>query len=526
MELAKAYNPKEAESTHYQRWERSGFFAPEINGDPSAEPFSIVIPPPNVTGSLHMGHALQHTLMDVLARWKRMQGRRTLFLPGTDHAGISTQLMVTRQLKKDEGKTPQQIGREAFTAKVWQWKERFGGTITNQMRREGLSVDWSRERFTMDESLSKAVREVFVRLYDEGFIYRGKRIVNWCPQDKTVISDLEVQDEKKHGKLYYLQYPVKDSDRKVTVATTRPETMLGDTAVAVNPSDERYRDLIGRTILLPLTGREIPVIADEYVDAEFGTGCVKITPAHDPNDYEVGLRHDLPQIDVMDPDATMNSNAGIEFKGLDRFAARQLVVEKFAELGLLEKEDDYEISLPLCERCKTVIEPMLSTQWFVRMDEMRGLAIELLNSKQLPRFVPQVPHEKTYANWLENLKDWTISRQLWWGHQIPAWYDGEGNVFVGRSAADAAKLAGTADLVQDEDVLDTWFSSALWAFSTLGWNGEGDRNRRSENFLSDLGSGHRARHYFSMGFADGHDRDEIYRRAPVSRRVCDGNGAR
>ena len=472
MELAKAYNPKEAESTHYQRWEAAGFFAPEINQDPDAKPFSIVIPPPNVTGSLHMGHALQHTLMDVLARWKRMQGYRTLFLPGTDHAGISTQLMVTRQLKKDEGKTPQQIGREAFTAKVWEWKEQFGGTITNQMRREGLSVDWSRERFTMDASLSRAVREVFVTLFEEGFIYRGKRIVNWCPNDKTVLSDLEVQDDKKQGKLVYLQYPIKGSDRKLTVATTRPETMLGDTAVAVNPDDERYRDLVGQTILLPLTDREIPIIADEYVDAEFGTGCVKITPAHDPNDYEVGIRHDLPQIEVMNLDATMNENAGVEFNGLDRFAARQLVIEKFAELGLLEKEDDYEVSLPVCERCKTIIEPMLSTQWFVRMDEMRDMALKLMRDEKSPHFVPEVPHEKIYTNWLENLKDWTISRQLWWGHQIPAWYDPDGNIFVARSSADAAKLAGTSDLVQEEDVLDTWFSSALWAFSTLGWTGE------------------------------------------------------
>jgi valyl-tRNA synthetase len=472
MELAKAYNPKEAESTHYQRWEAAGFFAPEINQDPDAKPFSIVIPPPNVTGSLHMGHALQHTLMDVLTRWKRMQGYRTLFLPGTDHAGISTQLMVTRQLKKDEGKTPQQIGREAFTAKVWEWKEQFGGTITNQMRREGLSVDWSRERFTMDASLSRAVREVFVTLFEEGFIYRGKRIVNWCPNDKTVLSDLEVQDDKKQGKLVYLQYPIKGSDRKLTVATTRPETMLGDSAVAVNPNDERYQDLVGQTILLPLTDREIPIIADEYVDAEFGTGCVKITPAHDPNDYEVGMRHDLPQIEVMNLDATMNENTGAEFNGLDRFAARQLVIEKFAELGLLEKEDDYEVSLPVCERCKTIIEPMLSTQWFVRMDEMRDMALKLMRDERSPHFVPEVPHEKIYTNWLENLKDWTISRQLWWGHQIPAWYDTEGNVFVARSSTDAAKLAGTSDLVQEEDVLDTWFSSALWAFSTLGWTGE------------------------------------------------------
>jgi valyl-tRNA synthetase len=472
MELAKAYDPKEAESTHYQRWEALGFFAPEINQDPAAKPFSIVIPPPNVTGSLHMGHALQHTLMDVLTRWKRMQGYRALFLPGTDHAGISTQLMVTRLLKKDEGKTPQQIGREAFTAKVWEWKERFGDTITNQMRREGLSVDWSRERFTMDPSLSRGVREVFVTLYEQGFIYRGKRIVNWCPSDKTVLSDLEVQDEKKQGKLVYLQYPMKGSDRKLTVATTRPETMLGDTAVAVNPSDERYKDLVGQMVELPLTGREIPIIADEYVDAEFGTGAVKITPAHDPNDYEVGQRHDLPQIEVMNPDATMSENAGKDFAGLDRFAARQLVIEKFAELGLLEKEDDYEISLPLCERCKTIIEPMLSTQWFVRMDEMRDMALELIRAEHSPQFVPEVPHEKIYTNWLENLRDWTISRQLWWGHQIPAWYDTEGNIFVARTASGAAELAGTSDLIQDEDVLDTWFSSALWAFSTLGWDGE------------------------------------------------------
>ena len=310
MELAKAYDPKQAEENHYKRWEDSGFFVPEINQDPTAEPYSIVIPPPNVTGSLHMGHALQHTLMDALTRWKRMLGYRTLFLVGVDHAGISTQLMVTRQLKKDEHKTPQDIGREAFTERVWEWKGKFGKEITRQIRREGLSVDWSRERFTMDESLSKAVREVFVRLFDEGWIYRGTRIVNWCPRDKTVLSDLEVKEEKaKDGKLYYLTYPIKDSDRTVTVATTRPETMLGDTAVAVNPGDERYADLVGKTIELPLTGREIPIIADDYVDAEFGTGAVKITPAHDPNDWEIGERHGLEKIVVMNDDATMSAAA-------------------------------------------------------------------------------------------------------------------------------------------------------------------------------------------------------------------------
>jgi valyl-tRNA synthetase len=458
MEIAKAYNPKEAEETHYKRWEERGYFAPEINENPDAVPYSIVIPPPNVTGNLHMGHALQHTLMDTLTRWKRMQGCRTLFVVGVDHAGISTQLMVTRQLKKDENKTPQDIGREAFVARVWDWKEKYGGEITRQVRREGLSVDWSRERFTMDESLSRAVREVFVRLYEEGWIYRGHRIVNWCPRDRTVLSDLEVKEETlRGGKLFYLQYPVKNSDRKITVATTRPETMLGDTAVAVNPDDERYKDLIGQTIELPLTGREIPVIADEYVDPEFGTGAVKITPAHDPNDYEIGLRHNLPQLNVMNKDATMNEAAGTEFNGLDRFAARERVVEKFEEAGLLEKVEDYEASLPTCERCKTVIEPLLSEQWFVKMDEMRDMALDLMRREGAPRFYPQVPYEKIYTSWLENLRDWTISRQLWWGHQIPAWYDEQGNVYVARTKEEAFEKAGTTDLVQDEDVLDTWF---------------------------------------------------------------------
>ncbi|MBC7798444.1 MAG: class I tRNA ligase family protein, partial [Pyrinomonadaceae bacterium] len=343
MEIAKAFEPKQAEEKHYQTWENAGCFAPEINENLDAEKFSIVIPPPNVTGSLHIGHALQHTIMDVLTRRKRMLGFKTLWLPGTDHAGISTQLQVKNQLWKEEKKTPQDIGREEFTKKVWAWKEKYGDTITNQMRREGLSVDWSRTRFTMDAELSKAVRAVFVQLYEEGWIYRGKRLVNWCPKDKTVLSDLEVGDDKrKDGKFVYLQYPVKDSDVKLTVATTRPETMLGDSAVAVNPQDERYQHLIGKMILLPLVNREIPIIADDYVDAEFGTGCVKITPAHDFNDYEVGLRHNLEQINVMNFDATMNENAGQDFVGLDRFKAREKVIERFEELGLLEKVDDYE----------------------------------------------------------------------------------------------------------------------------------------------------------------------------------------
>jgi valyl-tRNA synthetase len=467
MEIPKQYDPKEAERHHYERWERNGYFAPEINRDPKAPVFSIVIPPPNVTGSLHMGHALQHTLMDVMTRHKRMRGYRALWLPGMDHAGISTQLMVSRALKK-EGKSRHDLGREKFVERVWQWKHESGGQITVQMRREGASVDWSREKFTMDEDLSRVVREVFVRLYDEGMIYRGNRIVNWCPQDQTVLSDLEVEKLPQAGKLYYLQYPIKNSDRRVTVATTRPETMLGDTAVAVNPNDERYRDVVGQTVLLPLTNREIPIVADEYVDPEFGTGAVKITPAHDPNDYEMGLRHNLPQVVVIDSYAKMTADAGAEFAGLDRYKAREKVVEDFEALGLLEKVVDYEFSISKCERCKTVIEPLISTQWFMNMDQLRDLALDLMAREQKPRFVPET-YKKVYTDWLENLRDWTISRQLWWGHQIPAWYTPDGRVVVAQSEEEARHKAGTDELTQDPDVLDTWFSSALWPFSTLGW---------------------------------------------------------
>jgi valyl-tRNA synthetase len=474
MEIPKTYDPKQAEQHIYARWEEQNCFAPEINRDPSAPVYSIVIPPPNVTGSLHMGHALQHTLMDVLARHKRMCGYRTLWLPGMDHAGISTQLMVSRELKK-EGLTRHDLGREKFVERVWQWKHESGGQILKQMRREGASVDWSRERFTMDEGLSRAVREVFVRLYEEGLIYRGDRIVNWCPTDQTVLSDLEVEKTPQAGKLYYLQYPVKSADgtdRRVTVATTRPETMLGDTAVAVNPKDERYSELVGATLSLPLANREIPVIADEYVDAEFGTGAVKITPAHDPNDYEMGVRHNLPQVVVIDQHARMTAEAGGEFAGLDRYKARELVVEKFEELGLLEKVVDYEFSISKCERCKTVIEPLISTQWFCRMDELRDRALQLMEEEGKPHFTPEVPYRKVYTDWLENLRDWTISRQLWWGHQIPAWYTAEGEVIVARSVEEARAAAGTDELTQDPDVLDTWFSSWLWPFSTLGWPDE------------------------------------------------------
>src|SRR5688572_228182 len=468
MEIPKQYDPKQAEQHHYERWEKSGAFAPETNKDPSAPVFTIVIPPPNVTGSLHMGHALQHTLMDVMTRHKRMSGYRTLWLPGVDHAGISTQLMVSRALKK-EGKSRHDLGREKFVERVWQWKHESGNQITIQMRREGASVDWSREKFTMDEDLSRAVREVFVRLYEEGWIYRGNRIVNWCPTDQTVLSDLDVEKLPHAGKLYYLQYPIKNSDRHVTVATTRPETMLGDTAVAVNPSDERYSDLRGQTILLPLTDREIPVVFDEYVDPEFGTGVVKITPAHDPNDYEIGLRHNLSQVVVIDPQARMTPEAGAAFAGMDRYQARERVVEEFERLGLLEKVVDYEFSIAKCERCKTVIEPLISTQWFMKMDQLRDLALDLMAKEHKPRFVPETPYEKVYTNWLENLRDWTISRQLWWGHQIPAWYTKDGEVIVARSEEEARERAGASELIQDQDVLDTWFSSALWPFSTLGW---------------------------------------------------------
>ena len=529
MELAKAYDPKKAEEHHYKRWEESGFFRPEINQDPDAPSYSVVIPPPNVTGSLHMGHALQHTMMDVLVRWKRMQGYRTLWLPGTDHASISVQRKVVEKLRKDENRTAHDIGRDEFVRRAWTWKEEYGDIITGQMRREGASVDWSRHRFTMEDSLSRAVRSVFVQLYEEGQIYRGLRIVNWCPRDKTVLSDLEVKEEtKKDGKLYYLKYPVKssthykggvaaasadgvvlssDNDQSniaaaaenhpaakaapllrkegsfVVVATTRPETMLGDTAVAVNPTDDRYKDLIGKSIALPLAGRTIPIVADEYVDAEFGTGAVKITPAHDPNDYLVGGRHGLEQLLVMNDDGTMNAAAGADFEGLDRFVAREKVIGQFEELGLLEKIEDYEITLPICERCKTVVEPILSEQWFVKMDELRDTGLELIRDKGVPHFYPRIPHEKVYTTWLENLKDWTISRQLWWGHQIPAWYDEEGNVYVARTEDEARVKANGRELRRDQDVLDTWFSSGLWAFSTFGWDGDVTESDDLNSFL-------------------------------------------
>ncbi|HYY94546.1 MAG TPA: valine--tRNA ligase, partial [Pyrinomonadaceae bacterium] len=471
MEIPKTYDPKQAEERHYARWEAEGCFAPEINGDASAPVYSIVIPPPNVTGSLHMGHALQHTIMDVLTRYHRMLGHRTLWLPGMDHAGISTQIMVERQLKK-EGASRHDLGRERFVERVWRWREEYGGQILKQMRREGASVDWSRERFTMDEHLSRAVREFFVRCYEEGLIYRGEGLINWCPKDQTALSDLEVEKETQAGQLYYLQYPVKGSERRVTVATTRPETMLGDTAVAVNPADERYSDLVGQTLLLPIAGREIPVVVDDFVDPEFGTGAVKVTPAHDPADYAMGQRHQLPLVKVIDQHARMTAEAGAEFEGSDRYEAREKVVEKFGELGLLEKVAPYEFAITKCGRCRTVIEPLVSTQWFLKQAELGRAPLDLIREKHEPRFVPEVPYEKVYTDWLEKLYDWTLSRQLWWGHRIPAWYDEEGRVYVARTEEEARRAAGTDKLTQDPDVLDTWFSSALWPISTLGWPDE------------------------------------------------------
>jgi valyl-tRNA synthetase len=462
----KDYRPAEIESRHYARWEAAGYFAPTGNG----APYCIVIPPPNVTGTLHMGHALQDTIMDALTRYHRMQGRRTLWQPGTDHAGIATQMVVERLLNR-EGTDRHALGREKFLERVWQWKERSGNTISQQLRRLGASVDWNRDRFTMDEGLSRAVTEVFVRLHDEGLIYRGKRLVNWDPVLQTALSDLEVLTSEERGKLWHLRYPLADArDTHLVVATTRPETMLGDTAVAVHPDDERYRNLIGKQVVLPLTDRLIPIIADEYVDPEFGTGCVKITPAHDFNDYEVGQRHGLPQISVLDLNAKLNDNAPPAYRGLDRFAARKRIVTDLEAQGLLDRITDHTSMIPKGDRSNVIVEPMLTDQWYVRVKPLAEPAIAAVEDGRV-KFVPE-NWSKTYFEWMHNIQDWCISRQLWWGHRIPAWYDDAGNIYVGRDEADVRRkhgLAASVALRQDEDVLDTWFSSALWPFSTLGW---------------------------------------------------------
>ncbi|MFA7098324.1 MAG: valine--tRNA ligase, partial [Gammaproteobacteria bacterium] len=463
--MDKTYNPHEIEQRWYQTWEEQGRFAPTGTG----APYCIMIPPPNVTGSLHMGHAFQDTIMDALIRYHRMKGDNTLWQAGTDHAGIATQMVVERQLAA-AGITRHDLGREAFIERVWEWKEQSGGTITRQLRRMGASLDWSRERFTMDKGLSDAVKEVFVRLYEEGLIYRGKRLVNWDPVLRTAVSDLEVINEEEQGYLWHIRYPLADGSGHLVVATTRPETMLGDTAVAVHPEDERYRHLIGRMIALPLTGREIPIIADEYVDPAFGTGCVKITPAHDFNDYKVGLRHGLPMINIFTPDAKINENAPEQYRGLDRYEARDMIVRDLKELELLEKIEDHKLMVPRGDRTHAVIEPFLTDQWYVKVGPLAEEAIKAVEDGRI-RFVPD-NWKNTYFDWMRRIEDWCISRQIWWGHRIPAWYDAQGNVYVGRSEAEVREkhnLGFEIALEQDPDVLDTWFSSALWPFSTLGW---------------------------------------------------------
>ncbi|MBD1227880.1 valine--tRNA ligase [Xenorhabdus griffiniae] len=489
--LDKTYNPAEIEQPLYNHWEQSGYFKP--NGDTSRESFCIVIPPPNVTGSLHMGHAFQQTIMDTMVRYQRMQGKNTLWQAGTDHAGIATQMVVERKIAAEEGKTRHDYGREAFIDKIWQWKAESGGNISNQMRRLGNSVDWERERFTMDEGLSKAVKEAFVRLYQDDLIYRGKRLVNWDPKLRTAISDLEVENREVKGSMWHLRYPLADGVKTaegkdyLIVATTRPETMLGDTGVAVNPEDPRYKDLIGKEILLPLVNRRIPIVGDEHADMEKGTGCVKITPAHDFNDYEVGKRHSLPMINILTFDGDIREAAEVfdsngevsaiystdipaEYRGMERFAARKAIVAEFEKQGLLVEIKPHDLTVPYGDRGGVVIEPMLTDQWYVRTAPLAKVALEAVENGDI-QFVPK-QYENMYYSWMRDIQDWCISRQLWWGHRIPAWYDAQGNVYVGRDEEEVRRennLGTDITLTQDEDVLDTWFSSGLWTFSTLGW---------------------------------------------------------
>ncbi|WP_178861369.1 valine--tRNA ligase [Thiomicrorhabdus cannonii] len=464
--MEKHFDPNTIESKWYQLWENKGYFKPQNN---DAAPYSIMIPPPNVTGSLHMGHAFQDTIMDTLIRYHRMQGNDTLWQPGTDHAGIATQMVVERQLAA-KGLSRHDLGRDAFIDKIWEWKEESGGTITKQLRRLGASPDWSRERFTMDDGLSNAVKEVFVRLYEEGLIYRGKRLVNWDPILHTAVSDLEVISEEEQGNLWHMRYPLSDGSGHLVVATTRPETMLGDQAVAVNPEDERYKHLIGKTITLPLVDREIPIIADDYVDLEFGTGCVKITPAHDFNDYEMGKRHNLPMLNIFTIDAAINDEAPEKYRGLDRYEARKQIIADLEALGLMEDIKPHTLMVPRGDRSHAVIEPLLTDQWYVAVESLAKPAIDAVKNGDI-EFVPK-NWENTYFEWMNNIQDWCISRQIWWGHRIPAWYDEAGNVYVGRDETEVRgkhNLAADVSLRQDDDVLDTWFSSALWTFSTLGW---------------------------------------------------------
>ncbi len=464
-ELEKTYTPGNIEGRLYQKWLDKKYFAAKVN--PDKKPFTIVMPPPNITGQLHMGHALDNTMQDILTRYKRMQGYEALWQPGTDHAAIATEVKVIDKLKK-EGIDKNDLGREGFLEKAWEWREEYGGRIINQLHRLGSSADWDRERFTMDEGCSEAVKEVFIRLYEKGYIYKGSRIINWCPVCQTSISDAEVEHVEHPGHFWHIKYPIVGEEGYVEIATTRPETLLGDTAVAVNPEDERYAHLVGKMLELPLTGRQIPVIADEYVDKEFGTGCVKITPAHDPNDFEVGRRHNLPEICVMNDDATINAQYGGKYAGMDRYEARKAMVADLDAMGLLVQVKDHSHNVGTHDRCKTVVEPMVKPQWFVRMDEMAKPAIEALKSGRL-KFVPE-SFGKTYLHWLEGIRDWCISRQLWWGHRIPAYYCPEcGEMVVARENPGVCPKCGCNHMNQDEDTLDTWFSSALWPFSTLGW---------------------------------------------------------
>ena len=466
-ELAKTYNPADVEDRIYQDWVDNEYFRAEP--DSKKEPFTIVIPPPNVTGQLHMGHALDETLQDILIRYKRMSGYNALWIPGTDHAGIATQIKVEEMLRKQEGLTRYDLGREKFLERVWDWKKQYGSRIINQLKKLGSSCDWSRERFTMDEGCSKAVKEVFISLYNKGLIYQGSRIINWCPHCITALSDAEVEHTEQAGHFWHIKYPVKGSDDFVVIATTRPETLFGDTAVAVNPEDERYKDLVGKTLLLPLTDREIPVIADEYVDKEFGTGCVKITPAHDPNDFEVGQRHNLEQIKVMNDDATMNSYAG-KYEGMERYECRKAMIADLEAMGLLVKIEDHSHNVGQCYRCGTTVEPIISKQWFVKMKPLAQPAIDAVKNGDT-EFVP-THFEKVYYHWLENIRDWCISRQLWWGHRIPAFYCDDCNEMVVTKDDKAICPKCGKEMRQDPDTLDTWFSSALWPFSTLGWPDE------------------------------------------------------
>ena len=474
-ELPKTYDPKAVEDKLYKFWVDSGFFHAEVN--PDKKPYTIVIPPPNVTGQLHMGHAFDETLQDILIRTKRMQGYEALWMPGTDHAGIATQIKVEENLRKEEGLTRYDLGREEFLKRVWDWKHKFGNRIISQLKKLGSSCDWERERFTMDEGCSKAVREVFVNLYNKGLIYKGHRIINWCPHCATALSDAEVEYETQPGKLWHIRYPLADGSGELVVATTRPETFMGDTGVAVNPNDERYKHLIGKTCILPIMNREIPIFGDEYVDMEFGTGCVKVTPCHDPNDFEMGQRHNLEQILVFNEDATVNANGG-KYEGMDRYECRKAVVKDLEEGGYLVKIEDHEHNVGTCYRCGTTVEPMTSAQWFVKMAPLAKPAMDVVNEGKT-KFVPD-RFSKTYLRWMENVHDWCISRQLWWGHRIPAFYcDDCGEMTVSKTDVHTCPKCGGTHIHQEEDVLDTWFSSALWPFSTLGWP---DKTKELEYF--------------------------------------------